>query len=275
MSRLSPKLETLRALFAKSGNQCAFPNCNHSLINKKHKFIAQVCHIEGANKGGERYNGNSTDEERRGFDNLLILCYAHHIETNDIVEYTVEKLKELKYEHEKSFDDNFSIDEIALKNLSSEIEDYWNNLELLNQTKHVYSDLAVPIAIKDTFSEIISRLNESMNLIQSHFDMIIENDTSLVNDVTIFLQSKKIEVDLINVIQNNSYDNPFINRNWETFNLAIPNIMQQLNIDIVHLEIKYLEEYLKNNSSDRVATQRFEDIKKQLNKYAISAVYSD
>ena len=51
--------------------------------------------------------------------------------------------------------------------------------------------------------------------------------------------------------------------------------MQKLSKDIVHLEIKYLEEYLKNNSNDRVATQRFEDIKKQLNEYAISAVYSD
>lgn len=275
MSRLSPKLETLRALFAKSGNQCAFPNCNHFLINKNNKFIAQVCHIEGANKGGERYNENSNDEERRSFDNLLILCYAHHIETNDIVEYTVEKLKELKYKHEKSFDNSFSIDEITLKNLSSEIEDYWNNLELLNQTKHVYSDLAVPIAISDTFSEIILRSHETIDLIQFHFDSLKSNDDSLVDDITIFLQSKKITTDLINIIQNYSYDNPFIDRNWETFNLAVPNIMQKLSIDVVHLELKYLEEYLKNNSNDRVATQRFEDIKKQLNEYAISAVYSD
>lgn len=275
MSRLSPKLETLRALFAKSGNQCAFPNCYHFLINKKNKFIAQVCHIEGANKEGERYNENINDEERRSFDNLLILCYAHHIETNDIVEYTVEKLKELKYKHEKSFDNSFSIDEITLKNLSSEIEDYWNNLELLNQTKHVYSDLAVPISISDTFSEIILRSHETIDLIQFHFDSLKSNDDSLVDDITIFLQSKKITTDLINIIQNYSYDNPFIDRNWETFNLAVPNIMQKLSIDVVHLEIKYLEEYLKNNSNDRVATQRFEDIKKQLNEYAISAVYSD
>ena len=262
-------------MFAKSGNQCAFPNCNHSLINKKNKFIAQVCHIEGANTGGERYNRNSTDEERRCFDNLIILCYAHHIETNDIVEYTVEKLKELKYRHERSFDNNFNIDEIVLENLSTEIEDYWNNLELLNQKQHVYSDLAVPIDIKNTFSEMIFRLNESMDLIQLHFDSIKANDASLVDDITTFLQSKKIKVDLINIIQNYRYDNPFINRNWETFNLAIPNVMQQLNIDIVHLEIKHLEEYLKTHSNDRVATQRFEDIKKQLSQYAISAVYSD
>ena len=96
-----------------------------------------------------------------------------------------------------------------------------------------------------------------------------------MDDITIFLQSKKITTDLINIIQNYSYDNPFIDRNWETFNLAVPNIMQKLSIDVVHLEIKYLEEYLKNNSNDRVATQRFEDIKKQLNEYAINAVYSD
>lgn len=275
MSRLSPKLETLRALFARSGNQCAFPDCNHSLINKKNKFIAQVCHIEGANKGGERYNENSTDEERRGFDNLLILCYAHHIETDDIIEYTVEKLKQIKYKHEKSFNNNFSINENALKKLSSEIEYYWNNLELLNQTKHDYSDLAVLIHKPDTFSEITLRSHESISSIQSHFDNIKENDSSLIDDITVFLQSKGYTTDLINIIQGHSYENPLINRNWETLNLAIPNIMQQLKIDIVHMEIKYLEEYLKSNSNDRVAIQRFEDIKKQMNEYAVSAVFSD
>lgn len=35
MMRLSPKMETLRALFANSGNQCAFPGCIQRLINSK------------------------------------------------------------------------------------------------------------------------------------------------------------------------------------------------------------------------------------------------
>ena len=57
MARLAPKLEVLRTLFALSGNQCAFPGCNHSLISNKGTFITEICHIEAANEGGERYNG--------------------------------------------------------------------------------------------------------------------------------------------------------------------------------------------------------------------------
>ncbi len=275
MSRLSPTTDTLRALFAKSGNQCAFPNCDHSLISEKNKFIAQVCHIEAANQGGERYNENSTDEERRGFDNLLILCYAHHVETNDTAEYTVEKLKEMKFNHEKSFDGNFKINETTLKKLSSEIEEYWNHIELLNQTEHIYSDLAFQINKSDTFSEIISRLLSSIDLIQFSFDMLRETEESLIDDISKFLHSEKTKTDLINAIKDCGYGNPFVNRNWETFNLTAPNAVQQLHIDIAHMEIKYLEEYLKNNSDDQAATQRFEDVKKKLEEYAISATHSD
>ena len=53
MVRKSTTTDTIRALFAKSGNECAFPGCHHKLINHKNKFIGQICHIEAANKGGE------------------------------------------------------------------------------------------------------------------------------------------------------------------------------------------------------------------------------
>ena len=46
MAPLTPKTEILRALFARSGNQCAFPVCAQPLVNDKNKFIAQVCHID-------------------------------------------------------------------------------------------------------------------------------------------------------------------------------------------------------------------------------------
>ena len=71
MGRLTPKTNTLKALFAKSGNQCAFPGCDHPMINKKNQFIGQVCHIESALPGGERFNKESNDEFRRCYDCLL------------------------------------------------------------------------------------------------------------------------------------------------------------------------------------------------------------
>lgn len=101
--RLSPSKETLNLLFARSGNSCAFPGCTHLLIDEEDQFIAQVCHIEAALPGGERYNELSDNESRRKPENLLLLCYHHHIKTNNVDRYPVEELHRMKSEHEAQF----------------------------------------------------------------------------------------------------------------------------------------------------------------------------
>jgi hypothetical protein len=63
-------------------------------------LVGELCHIEGAEPGGERYNPNQTDEERRAFENLLYLCHGHHKVTDNTVTYTVAVLKEMKRKHE-------------------------------------------------------------------------------------------------------------------------------------------------------------------------------
>lgn len=63
-------------------------------------LVAQLCHIEAAEENGPRYNKDQSDEARRSFENLLFLCHAHHKITDDISIYTVEKLKEIKSNHE-------------------------------------------------------------------------------------------------------------------------------------------------------------------------------
>lgn len=100
MARLEIKKTTLKAPFAKSHNQCAFPGCDRELINSDNTIISQICHIEAAEKGGPRYNENQTDEERRHYDNLILFCYKHHKITDDVMKYPVEKLKRYKRDHE-------------------------------------------------------------------------------------------------------------------------------------------------------------------------------
>jgi hypothetical protein len=68
--RLNPTYETLRELYLKSGNQCAFPGCNKPILNAKGEFVAQICHIEAAAPNGQRFNPNQTNEERRQSSNL-------------------------------------------------------------------------------------------------------------------------------------------------------------------------------------------------------------
>jgi hypothetical protein len=96
---------TLREIYLRSGNRCAFPGCSHALVNAEGAFIAQVCHIEAAMPGGERFNPDQTNKQRAAASNLLLLCYEHHVETNDVEMYTVDGMRRIKTEHERVFSD--------------------------------------------------------------------------------------------------------------------------------------------------------------------------
>jgi hypothetical protein len=101
--RLTPKGDTLRQLFLKSGNLCAFPGCGSLMMNAAGDFIGQLCHIEAAERGGERFNPNMSNEDRRQAANLMMMCYEHHQVTNDVVRFPVAKLREMKAAHERRF----------------------------------------------------------------------------------------------------------------------------------------------------------------------------
>jgi hypothetical protein len=103
--RLAPSRETLRELYLKSGNRCAFPACKKSLFNGKGVFVGQICHIEAAEPGGERFNKTQTNEQRRQASNLVLMCYDHHVETDDVDRFPVSAMKRIKTEHEKIYSD--------------------------------------------------------------------------------------------------------------------------------------------------------------------------
>lgn len=91
--------QTLKKLFALSGNQCSFPGCTKPMVNEVNARDSNICHIEGANRDGERHRENMTDKERADYENLILLCIQHHDETNDVDKYPVEVLKEMKKNH--------------------------------------------------------------------------------------------------------------------------------------------------------------------------------
>ena len=156
MVRLNPKYEALRSLFARSGNQCAFLGCTQFMVNSKNQFIGNVCHIEAASSGGPRYNPNQTDEERRSYDNLLLLCYPHHVESNDESDYPVDRLKKIKYDHESKFEKNpFTIDDTVLHKITNEMDLFWNQIEKLNTLEHSMKEFAAEINAKGSFFDIM------------------------------------------------------------------------------------------------------------------------
>lgn len=103
VKRLAPKQEVLRELYIKSGNECAFPGCHDVMVDENGTFVGEVCHIEAAMPGGERFNPNMTNEDRRSYENLILMCHKHHVVTDNVTEYPVEKLRQMKRNHESKY----------------------------------------------------------------------------------------------------------------------------------------------------------------------------
>lgn len=97
---------TIKRLYALSGNRCAFPSCERFFVNwEDDTNFSNICHIEDANPNthkADRFNPNIPDKKRADYQNLILLCSNHHIETNDPSKYSVEALRVMKREHEKN-----------------------------------------------------------------------------------------------------------------------------------------------------------------------------
>lgn len=98
----SPTEAVVKKLFAFSRNQCAFPQCTNRLVEPDGPVTGKICHIKAKSRRGPRHDPAQTDEERHGFDNLVLLCGQHHdIIDSDPKTFTVELLKEFKELHER------------------------------------------------------------------------------------------------------------------------------------------------------------------------------
>jgi tetratricopeptide (TPR) repeat protein len=64
-------------------------------------LVGEIAHIQGALPASPRFNPDMTNEQRRKYENLLMLCGTHHtIIDNDVDKWTVSKLQDLKRTHE-------------------------------------------------------------------------------------------------------------------------------------------------------------------------------
>lgn len=195
--RLAPKTHTLRELFLKSGNLCAFPNCTALMMNEKGVFIGQLCHIEAAEPGGPRFNTSMTNEQRRGVSNLMLMCYEHHQVTNDEDEYPVAKLKKTKRDHEQRF---ARPDRAILEHLTDwTLADQPNHVENLKRIEQVlgldFSDEERAVAVS-IFNDHIDRLAvvpiEVRRFVGTIAQRIVRaGDTSAVHDNAILISDVK------------------------------------------------------------------------------------
>ncbi len=103
MSRTPISQRTLKVLFARSMNQCAFPGCVATIVDPKEDVVyGEVCHIEGVEPGSARHNPLREANTLNDNDNLILLCERHHklVDANPN-EYPVSYLRQIKAAHEQ------------------------------------------------------------------------------------------------------------------------------------------------------------------------------
>ena len=103
MSRTPIPQRTLKVLFARSMNQCAFPGCTAAIVDPKDDVVyGEVCHIEGVEPGAARYNPQRSATTLNDNDNLILLCERHHkVVDADPNKYAVPYLRQIKAAYEQ------------------------------------------------------------------------------------------------------------------------------------------------------------------------------
>lgn len=274
MSRLAITREALIPLFAKSGNVCAFPGCTHELVTTRNLFVGQICHIEAANSGGQRYNPNSTDEERRSAANLLLLCYRHHKETDDVTAFDISSLRSMKHQHESKHGQKpFKVNEAFIHRLEAEMQAYWNGLQSAQEKLHVAPEFAVSLSIgtkaADQFTDVTKAVSRFSEILVGFADA----DAALNEEIRSHLVTLGYDLTAYDDVQ--YYRNPFFNRNWEMHALATNNTLTDLVVVLKLAEVRFLEEYVKTHSNETDAIEGLEVAKKELHEMAISTGYAD
>jgi len=239
----SIKLKTLKALLAKSGNQCAFEGCSHPLFSEENIFVAQICHIEAVSPNGPRFNSTLSSESINSYENLLFLCYRHHKEIDRIGAYSIKKLKEIKSLHEKKFTTTqFSVDNEILEELLEEVNNYWKRIEHLNTIQHVTQDFRLPIDVTKDEVKLIEDIRGQFKVLLNISDMLTMN---LKNEC------------------------------FEITSLAIPNTSTRLSILLDQLEIKVFEKKLSQNPSSKMLKRKLNALRAAFEQVADSVGLAD
>lgn len=100
MALSGSSISGIKSLFARSGNQRAFPRCRAAMVVNE-ILTGEICHIKGARPGSACIDPNQTETDRHGYANLVLMRPTRHTVIDDDEEaYSVKHLRTVKTAHE-------------------------------------------------------------------------------------------------------------------------------------------------------------------------------
>ncbi|WP_422647330.1 hypothetical protein [Actinoalloteichus caeruleus] len=212
---------TRKALFALSLGRCYEPDCQEQVVRMASDgtavVLAEISHICAAQKGGPRYDASMTDDDRRAFPNLLLLCTYHHkLVDGEVtsIQYSVETLTDWKTAREGQMAvDLQGLTEDGLEDLlGSTLNDIIGETKVeltkaINDVEQVSRESAnlLRVLVDETFkrphldAESVVSLAHSANALQGMMDyvpMLERSSSSLdaLRDYVVLLQQSSQEL---------------------------------------------------------------------------------
>lgn len=270
MPRKRVDANTLRFLYGKSGNKCAFPDCCEPIFEDDGTLTGECCHIEAFSHGGARYNSDTTIEEKNAENNLILLCARHHkiIDTHPH-EFTAEYLREMKQAHEQQYSRvTRELNNHMLFALQRSMVEYWNKLQLIDAQDS--TDLKIKINPTLSIVGLFRETENAFDNIVSNIDFLGQSDRDTEIELKKLCEQAGVDFSMFENIP--YYKNPFCNRNWETHNLALPNWIKHTKLFYFELCVKVLE---KLAMQDSTYGEQLEQYKQKLREFHEHNYYND
>ena len=133
---MSISLKTQKMLWGLAAARCAEPNCRRKLVEDSTAtddptLVGQNCHIIAEADTGPRADADLSIEDRNRYGNLILMCGVHHtIIDNQVETWTIERLNQLKDEHELWVEQSLGLDKIRLRDdtIYADYIDEWERL---------------------------------------------------------------------------------------------------------------------------------------------------
>ena len=113
--------KSIKLLWANAAGRCSFTGCEERLTieqsaNVSPYTLGEMAHIKGEKAGSNRHDESQTNEERNGYENLILLCPNHHTlidkpENEEV--YSADLLLKMKIMHENNISKRLEIKEFA------------------------------------------------------------------------------------------------------------------------------------------------------------------
>ena len=137
---MSITIKTQKMLWGRAAGRCSKPDCRIILYEDETEtddaaLVGENCHIVAESDDGPRADPSMPMEQRNSYANLILLCRNHHKVVDDQErEYTVDRLYQMKAEHEGWVRNQLGFD--AAKQFDDEqyagVIDTWERLAHVN-----------------------------------------------------------------------------------------------------------------------------------------------